>query len=164
MDKTGSKRRGRNGQPESSGADRSGPTNLKFAISSDHNASLEVQKQILAAIARHGFNEQSTFAIRIALTEAMTNAIKHGNRLDSNKKVHVKATVSAKECEIVIEDEGPGFNREAVPDPTLHENLEKCSGRGIHLIEAYMNEVDWSRGGRKLRMLKRNEPDMIPRG
>jgi serine/threonine-protein kinase RsbW len=164
MDKMGSKRRGRDGQSESSGAGRGGPTNLKFTISSDHTASLEVQRQILTAIARHEFNEQSTFAIRIALTEAMTNAIKHGNRLDSSKKVHIKATVSAKECEIVIEDEGSGFNRAAVPDPTLHENLEKCSGRGIHLIEAYMNEVDWSRGGKKLRMLKRNEPDTLPRG
>ena len=139
------------------------PANLEFNISSNHAASQDVQKQIMAAVARHGFNEQSTFAVRIALEEAMTNAIKHGNRLNSKKKVHVKVKVTSKEAEIIIEDEGPGFDRAAVPDPTLQENLEKCSGRGIHLIEAYMNEVDWKNGGRKLRMLKRNEPDTIPR-
>jgi len=50
-----------------------------------------------------------------------------------------------------------------VPDPTLPENLEKCGGRGIHLMEAYMNKVEWSRGGRRVRMVKRNEPDVIPR-
>jgi len=164
MDKTGSKRRGRDGQSGSSGNGPNIPTNLEFTIPSNHTASLDVQRQILAAVGRHGFNEQSTFAVRIALEEAMTNAIKHGNRLDLNKKVHVKATVTPKQAEIMIEDEGPGFDRSKVPDPTLQENLEKCSGRGIHLIEAYMNEVEWSREGRRLRMMKRNEPDTFPRG
>jgi len=65
---------------------------------------------------------------------------------------------------IVIEDEGSGFARALVPDPTLEENLEKSSGRGIHLIEAYMNEVRWSRGGRRLRMVKKNDADLLPRG
>ena len=60
-------------------------------------------------------------------------------------------------AEIIIEDEGPGFDRKHVPDPTLEENLEKCSGRGILLIGAYMDFVEWTNGGRCLRMIKRNE-------
>jgi len=72
-------------------------------------------------------------------------------------KVHAKIT--PKKAEIMIEDEGPGFDRSSVPDPTVAENLEKCSGRGILLIEAYMTQVSWDRGGRRLRMVKINKPD-----
>lgn len=112
---------------------------------------------------RRGFNSQTVFAIKLALEEAMMNAVKHGNRLDPKKKIHVEATVDSHQAEIIVEDEGPGFARKGVPDPTLPENLEKCSGRGIHLIEAYMNEVEWSKGGRRVRMIKRDEPDVLPR-
>jgi len=132
-------------------------------ISSNFTASRDVQKRILDEVMRGGFNSQSAFAIKLALEEALTNAIRHGNRLDPNKKIHVRATVTPKIAEIVIEDEGGGFQRTGVPDPTLEENLERCSGRGILLIESYMNEVKWSRGGRRLRMIKRNEPDVLPR-
>jgi serine/threonine-protein kinase RsbW len=97
------------------------------------------------------------------LVEAMLNADKHGNRRDPRKKVRVEATVTPREAEIVVEDEGAGFKRAAVPDPTLPENLEKSGGRGIHLMEAYMNKVEWSHGGRRVRMVKRNEPDVLPR-
>ena len=64
--------------------------------------------------------------------------------------------MTKKRAEITIQDEGPGFKRSGIPDPTLAENLHKCSGRGIHLIEAYMDEVQWSRGGRRLKMVKEN--------
>ncbi|HEX4054095.1 MAG TPA: ATP-binding protein [Tepidisphaeraceae bacterium] len=120
--------------------------------------------KIIGDVERRGFHEQSLFAIRVALDEAMINAIKHGNRHHKKKKVHIEATITADEARIEIEDEGPGFHRSSVPDPTLPKNLEKCSGRGILLIEAYMDEVKWTHGGRRLRMVKRNEPSLIPRG
>ena len=50
-----------------------------------------------------------------------------------------------------------------MPDPTLQENLEKCSGRGILLMEAYMNRVEWTNGGRRVRMVKKNEADAVAR-
>jgi serine/threonine-protein kinase RsbW len=159
MDKAGSKNRARhNGRSRVNGHSR-----FDFIIPSDRHASEDIQEQILDDVRRHGFNGDAIFAIKLALEEAMMNAIKHGNRGDTSKKVHVEATVTSKEAEIVIEDEGPGFERCVVPNPTLPENLEKCNGRGIHLIEAYMNEVEYSRGGRRVRMLKRNEPDTHPR-
>ena len=71
----------------------------------------------------------------------------------------VSAKVSPRRFEIRIEDQGAGFNRKSVPDPTVAENIEKCSGRGILLIEAYMTEVSWDRGGRRLKMVKLNEPE-----
>jgi serine/threonine-protein kinase RsbW len=108
-------------------------------------------------VQRNGFHGQSFFAINLALEEALTNAIKHGNRLDPAKKVRIEAKVTPKRAEITVEDEGPGFDRGGVPDPTSQENLEKCSGRGILLIEAYMNRVTWDRGGRRVKMVKKNE-------
>jgi serine/threonine-protein kinase RsbW len=130
---------------------------VKFKIPSDFSAGREVQKRILDDVQRQGFASTSAFAIKLALEEALINAIKHGNKLDPKKSVHVECVVTPEQAEITIEDEGPGFERKCVPDPTLDENLEKCSGRGILLIEAYMNSVEWSKQGRRLRMVKKNE-------
>ena len=55
-----------------------------------------------------------------------------------------------------MEDEGAGFDRASVPDPTAEENLHRCSGRGILLIEAYMSEVKWDHNGRRLHMVREN--------
>jgi len=164
MDEAGSKDRGPDRRSGSSRPDANGAAWFEFTISSnDDAASRAAQKKILDEVHRRGFNNQCVFAIKLALVEAMINAEKHGNRRDPKKKVYVEATVTPREAEIVIEDEGAGFKRATVPDPTLPENLEKCGGRGIHLMEAYMNKVEWSHGGRRVRMVKRNEPDVIPR-
>lgn len=136
---------------------------MKFEIPSDFQHQHEVQTAILKEVARRGFNSQSTFAIKLALEEAMINAVKHGNKLNPKKKVKIEAKITPAQAEIVIEDQGPGFDRSSVPDPTKEENLEKCSGRGILLMEAYMNSVRWSNGGRKVKMIKKNEADVLPR-
>ena len=135
---------------------------LRFEFQSNFDIGCDVQRQILAEVERHGFCPNSLFATRLALEEAMVNAIKHGNKLDPAKKVVVEANVTPQRVEIEIEDQGPGFTRAAVPDPTAEENLCKCSGRGILLIEAYMNSVEWSRGGRRVRMVRYNEPSELP--
>jgi len=149
MGVAGSNRRG-------GGAGSSAPGSFRATIPSDFNAGRDVQERILQDIDRCGYSEEASFAIRIALEEAMVNAIKHGNRLDPAKKVHVECKVTPRRAEITIEDEGPGFDRAAIPDPTRDENLDKPSGRGILLIEAYMDGAQWSRGGRRLRMVKDN--------
>ena len=130
---------------------------FSFVIPSDFTAGRDVQRQIMADVARNGFDDDNTFAIRIALEEALVNAIKHGNRLDPGKKVRVEATVTPDRAEITVEDEGPGFNRADVPDPTCDENICRPSGRGILLIESYMNDVRWDRGGRRIHMVKHND-------
>jgi serine/threonine-protein kinase RsbW len=136
---------------------------LSFTIPSDFSAGRDVQKRILDNVTRLGFNSQCQFAIKLALEEALINAIKHGNKSDPKKKVHIEAKVSPKQLEVTIEDEGPGFARGTIPDPTLPENIEKCSGRGILLMEAYMNSVRWTRGGRRVKLVKKNEDDVLPR-
>lgn len=136
-------------------------TMVRLTIPSDFGASRDVQKQILDKVARCGFNSQSIFAIKLALEEAMINAIKHGNKLDPAKHVHVSYQVTPQQAEITVEDEGPGFDRHCVPDPTADENIEKCSGRGILLMEAYMNSVEFGSGGRRVRMIKKNEEQAL---
>lgn len=128
-----------------------------FTIPSDYDAIRQVLDPVMADVAGGGYDTDSTFAIRISLEEALVNAIKHGNREDPRKAVRVESDVSPARAEIVIEDEGPGFDRQRVPDPTATENLCRPSGRGILLIESYMTDVKWERGGRRLRMVKRNE-------
>jgi len=145
----------RNGDGKTNGA-------LRFEFQSDFDAGCAVQQRILDEAARHGFNANSLFATRLALEEALVNAIKHGNKLDPKKKVVVQARISADRVEIEVEDQGSGFDRAAVPDPTDTENLLKCSGRGILLIEAYMNSAHWSCGGRCVRMVRLNDPNEMP--
>ena len=152
-----------NARPSPSGANPSdGRGNnahspLAFTIPSDFTAGREVQRQVMAVVARNGFNDDSTFAVRIALEEALVNAIKHGNRQHPDKKVRVEATVTPERAEISVEDEGPGFDRARVPDPTCEDNICRPSGRGILLIESYMDGVHWSHGGRRLKMVKENQ-------
>lgn len=139
------------------------PSSFHFVIPSDFNDGRDVQKQILDDIARRQYSEHSTFAIKLALEEALINAIKHGNNFDPAKHVVVDVLITTESAEIQIEDQGPGFDRANVPDPTAEENLDKCSGRGILLMEAYMNIVEWSHDGRRIRLVKRNEEDLVPK-
>lgn len=133
--------------------------NLRFTIPSDFKFSCDVQQQIMAEVDKHGYCESARFAIMLALEEAIVNAIKHGNQFDIRKSVYIEADVTAQSTRITVEDEGPGFDRCSVPDPRARENLEKCSGRGILLIEAYMTRVEWTNKGKRLTMYRVNEPD-----
>ncbi len=141
----------------SNGPNGTADKGLHFTIPSDFLAGRGVQEQILEAALNNGFNEESVFAIRLALEEALINAIKHGNQLDPSKNVRIDCEIGPRRAEIVIEDEGPGFERSRVPDPTAEENLCRLHGRGILLMESYMNAVEWSRGGRRVKMVKRNK-------
>jgi serine/threonine-protein kinase RsbW len=133
------------------------PATLHLDIPSDFARMRDVQKQVMNLVETMGFDEESVFAIRLSLEEGLINAIKHGNKLDPAKTVHVDATVDPNTFEIVIRDEGKGFKRDDVPDPLAEENLDKSSGRGILLIESYMNEVEYTDRGRTLRMVRRNQ-------
>ena len=128
-----------------------------MTIASDYGDAREVQRLIREEVERAGFDADSQFAIKLALEEALINAIKHGNKLDKRKLVQVEWRVSPAAVEITIEDEGPGFDRKKVPNPTDETNLEKLTGRGILLIESYMTDVQWSNGGRRVKLVKKNE-------
>ena len=86
--------------------------------------------------------------IMIAITEAVNNAIKHGNRSDSSKNVSLSLSLDDSRIKFRIEDEGQGFDFENLPDPTSPENIEKPGGRGIFLMKHLSDEVEFIEGGR----------------
>ena len=109
-------------------------------------------------LSRSGISEDSAFGIDMAVREAVTNAVLHGNRQDDNKTVDVTLKSSPDAVEISVHDQGVGFNPEDVPDPTAEENILKASGRGIFFMRNFMDEVSWlirPEGGTTVRMLKR---------
>jgi serine/threonine-protein kinase RsbW len=115
-----------------------------------------VERAVLEEVARQGYTESCTFAIRLALEEALNNAIQHGNRRDRRHKVKISYDVTDRCVALTVADEGQGFDPRAIPDPTADENLEKPCGRGIMLMRAYMDEVRFSDKGNEVRMVKHN--------
>jgi serine/threonine-protein kinase RsbW len=93
--------------------------------------------------------------VLIALDEAIVNAIKHGNKCDPRKAVHIVAEFSVEGVRFVVADEGAGFERESVPDPTTPCRLLEPSGRGLLLINHIMDEVSFNKCGNRLEMFKR---------
>ncbi len=129
----------------------------KIVIPSDLASAKEPEQAILAEAADQGFSEDSIFAIKLTLEEAITNAIKHGNKCDRSKTVTVRYAVDSVEVVIYIQDEGAGFDPQGVPDPTVPERLSLPNGRGILLMKAYMSEVTYRRNGTEIFLRKRNE-------
>lgn len=130
---------------------------LRFIIPSDLAESRAVQSRILEELGRYDYTPDAVFAIKLALEEAIINAIRHGNRFDRSKVVRIEAHINQRRTEIIVEDEGPGFDRASVPDPTADENLHSLHGRGLLLMESYMSEVQYSRGGRRVRLVRSND-------
>ncbi len=108
--------------------------------------------------ARCGFDANAIFGIELAVREAVSNAVLHGNREDETKPVEISFTDSGASLTIIIRDHGAGFDPDEVPDPTREENLLNPSGRGLLFIRTFMDEVAWTRhpgGGMVVRMVKR---------
>lgn len=126
----------------------------EIVVPNDLVSAKKPEEEILEEVTRCGFDESATFAIKLALEEAMTNAVRHGNRSDPSKRVHVRYTVTVDRIEILVKDEGPGFMPDLVPDPTLPENIDRPNGRGIMLMRAYLDEVEYCEGGRAVRLVK----------
>ena len=98
--------------------------------------------------------------IPVTVDEAVTNAIKHGNKFQEDKKVYIDIHIDVERIKIVVADEGPGFDVKAVPDPTDPANFLKPSGRGILFMSIGMDEVRFNEKGNILTLIKyKNSPD-----
>ena len=104
---------------------------------------LELQNEI-------GFSDEFYARLMLTVTEAATNAIMHGNKLDATKKATVTAEYDGSTLVFTTKDEGDGFKPEEVPNPLAEENLLKPSGRGVFLMKEYADLVEYQDEGRTL--------------
>jgi serine/threonine-protein kinase RsbW len=123
-------------------------------IPSDTAEARKVQEAIESLLVACQITDKDIFGIRLALEEALVNAIKHGNQMDRSKQVHISYRLLVDRVEICITDEGTGFDPADVPDPTAIENLERPCGRGLMLMRHYMSEVVYNDQGNSVSMAK----------
>ena len=116
-----------------------------------------VQERIVKLLEKMDYPPRDVFGVRLALEEALVNAIKHGNGMDPEKSVRVDCRVAREKVRIEIEDEGIGFRPESIPDPTEDENLEKPGGRGIMLMRAFLDFVEYNDIGNRVVLVKQRQ-------
>ncbi len=95
------------------------------------------------------------FAMEISFVEAVNNAMIHGNKRSSDKRVRIDFSYEDDIFELIITDEGDGFSFEDVPNPVEDNNLTKEGGRGVLLMDNYMDKVEYNAKGNQVRMMKK---------
>ena len=110
--------------------------------------------EVLAALERHDWCTDDQFAIRMALEEAVMNAIKHGNESDPSKMVEIEVAFDSSTFEATVADRGCGFDIDEVPDPTADENLGRTCGRGVMLMKEFVDKLEFNDCGNKVKMTK----------
>ena len=123
-------------------------------IQSSHDLVHTLCKELLQEAKSNHFSQDDLFGIHLSIEEAMINAVRHGNNDDPLKKVRISYTITPSIFDISIEDEGCGFRPARVPDPRCGENLYKVTGRGVLLMKAYMDSVEYNEMGNRVRMIK----------
>lgn len=104
----------------------------------------EVETYIVDLAAKHHLDEEQLTKLAMAVSEAASNSILHGNKADSNKLVTVKVLVDENKFTVIFTDQGDGFYPEKVPDPTKPENILKDHGRGIHIMKSYLDDLQYN--------------------
>jgi len=127
-------------------------------IPSRPEASRDVQEELLEQMTRLEWGEHDVFSVRLAMEEALINAIKHGNHYDPAKTVEVVCQILPDRVRIEISDQGKGFDLAAVPDPTDPDNLESPCGRGLMLMRSFMSRVEFNETGNRVLMERERTP------
>jgi serine/threonine-protein kinase RsbW len=109
---------------------------------------------VAAAMTALGYPDKDVFGMRLALEEALVNAIKHGHREDTSKQVRISYRVNARRVLVQIEDEGPGFDPHQVADPCAETNLDRPGGRGLLLMRHYATWLRYNRRGNCVALCK----------
>jgi serine/threonine-protein kinase RsbW len=137
---------------------RSPSRTVKLDVASRFDMLEMVQTVLTHLSSLVGFDEEATHYMSVAVREAVVNAIKHGNQGDEGKRVALTFVLEPRTLEVVVRDEGVGFDPNTVPNPTAEENLLKAGGRGIFFMRSFMDEVSYtfpSGGGSVVTMVKR---------
>ncbi|GDX47179.1 hypothetical protein LBMAG24_25070 [Bacteroidota bacterium] len=101
---------------------------------------------------QYKINQEVHGNMLISLTEAVTNAITHGNHYDENKVVQINLQKKSDTIAIRVSDQGCGFDPSNVPDPTCEENICKCGGRGVFLMQRLCDQIQYKDNGRTVEM------------
>ncbi len=133
------------------------PINFSMVVKSRPSAVVKVCDQVLSKLEVNGFGKDDIFAVHLALEEAFLNAVKHGNKMDPSKKVKIEYSVDLDKIEIYLTDEGEGFEPSSVADPRFGEDLYKPGGRGLLLMNSYMDVVKFNEQGNSLYMVRYKE-------
>jgi len=129
--------------------------NFGRMLVNDAHTGHQIAEDIVHRMNRLGWPERDVFAVHLALSEGISNAIEHGNKSDPTKFVMVEATVEKKVVRVRIVDEGTGFNPEHLPDCTDSSHVSVPHGRGVHLMRKLMDSVTFHDRGNDVRMEKR---------
>ena len=112
------------------------------------------EQEVLDRVRQCRYSCEDLFAVQLALEEALTNAIRHGNGGDPSKQVTLRYCVTPDKIILRVADEGAGFQPETLPDPTADDRLECPSGRGVMLMHAYMTRVFYNKAGNEVTLIK----------
>lgn len=137
---------------------RTQPRTVRIDIASRFEMLEMVQTVLSHVTGMLRLDDDSAHYVSVAIRESVVNAIKHGNRGDAGKRVAVEFLLHPGALEVMVQDEGTGFNPDTVPSPLAEENLLKADGRGIFFMRSFMDEVSYAfpaRGGTVVRMVKK---------
>ncbi len=115
-----------------------------IVVKSGSDALKETEIKLKSVLGGLKLSESQEHNLLVAVSEAVNNAISHGNKNDPQKKVTLDLECKESEVVVAVEDEGQGFNPDELPDPLAPENLLKPSGRGIHIMKSLMDDVEFS--------------------
>jgi len=114
----------------------------------------EIQDNVLARMIDFQYTETDLFSVRVAIEEALANALLHGHQGDKSLEIEVSWKVDGTSVEISVKDQGRGYDPNMVPDPTADENLTLPSGRGVAMMRSFMDEVLINERGNKVTMVR----------
>jgi len=124
-------------------------------LCSEAELAAKMIQEILDRMDSLGWSQKEQLDTHLCLEEAFMNAIKHGNGNNTERCVETRCWINAEQFRIQIQDEGPGFNIDEVPDCTKPENLTNCSGRGLMMMRHFMDVVEYNQIGNLVTMEKR---------
>ena len=133
------------------------PISCSMVLESKPSAIVGLCNKLLSELQSNCFSQDDIFAVHLAIEEAFINAVRHGNKMDPAKKVKIEYLVGSDKVEISMTDQGDGFDPQAVPDPRVGENLYKPQGRGLFLINSYMDVVRFNERGNRVHIVRFKE-------
>ncbi len=125
---------------------------LVLSLESKPSNIVQVQSFVQEVMPRFNVNEDTFGNILVSLTEAVNNAMIHGNRNDSQKRVNVSVERDQEAVAVRVSDEGKGFDYDNLPDPTAPENITCCGGRGVFLMRELSDDINYLNNGSTVEM------------